>query len=90
MSLPITLPIGVVAVYGNGYNDTNPFGIVMPANYKFGSVYNIWDGGSPYMAVYDKIMFREQDVVQRIVLASNNHPYTLVPARLATKQYPEL
>lgn len=86
MSFPIKLQTGLVAVYGQGYNDTNPFGIIMPNNFKFGSIYNIWDGGSPFVTLYDIIMFREEDVNARIVTSPFNHNYTIVPARLATKQ----
>ena len=79
-----------MAVYGNGSDFTtdppNPFGVVMPAGYKYGKVYNIWEGGSAFVSVNDIIMFREQDVEGRVTIATNNHSYTLVPARLATKQ----
>jgi hypothetical protein len=87
MPLPFNLPVGMVAVYGAGYNDTSPFGITMPSNFKYGTVYHIWSGGTAYMATNDIIMFREEDVRDRVVIASNNNTYTIVPARLATKQY---
>lgn len=90
MSFPIKLQAGLVAVYGLGYNDTSPFGVIMPNNYKYGTIYNIWDGGTTFMAVYDIIMFREQDVDTRIVVSPFNHNYTIVPARLATKQEVEV
>jgi hypothetical protein len=88
MPLPFNLPVGTVAVYGSGAADfPNPFSIAMPADYRYGTVYHIWSGGGAYMATNDVVMFPESSVVSRFILSSDNNTYTVVPARLATKQY---
>jgi len=89
-NLPIVLPIGHIAIYGtgtmvssSGVANTAPNGIL-----RWGSIYQVWDGGATYIYGGDTVMFKESDVVCRI--ASQNIPYTIVPARLATKDNPPL
>lgn len=86
MSFPIVLPSGYIAVYGTG-STSNPSGITQPepnSDLRFGSVYHIWDGGAAYIYGGDQIMFKESDVFTRII--SEEIPYTIIPARLVTKQ----
>lgn len=89
--LPITLATGQVAIYGtgttvspNGLSNINADGIL-----RWGSIYQVWPGGETYIYGNDNVMFNEKDVVCRIV-SSANIPYTIIPARLATKQEPLL
>jgi hypothetical protein len=89
-ALPIFLPNGTIAVYGTG-STTSPSGIsntTADGEMRWGSVYQIWNGGATYVYGGDNVMFKETDVVCR--LAYNNIPYTIVPARLVTKQEPLL
>lgn len=90
-SLPIILNPGEVAVYGTGNPDqsnpafVSPNGTVFDQNQKYGTVYNIWDGGAPYIYGGDVVIFKEQDVICRIV-TSNQLTYTILPvAKLVTQ-----
>jgi hypothetical protein len=88
--LPIDLPSGHVLIYGMG-TTVSPSGIsnIDPTgSLRWGSVYQIWNGGATYIYGGDNVMFNEDDVVCR--LAYNNIPYTQVPAKLVTKQQPLL
>ena len=88
--LPISLPPGHILVYGTG-TTVSPSGIgnINPdGRLRWGSVYQIWDGGETYVYGGDNIMFNENDVVCR--LAYGGIPYTQVPARLVTAQEPLL
>ena len=92
MSLPIILPSGIVAVYGAGVQASNPdtampSGVILPSDFRYGTVYNIWDGGATYIYGGDVIYWKEDNTVVRIV-TENNLTYSLVPARLATKDTP--
>lgn len=89
-TLPIILPTGYVAVYGtgsslspNGITNINPDGPM-----KWGSIYQVWPGGETYIYGNDNVMFLENDVTCR--LSYSNIPYTIIPARLVTKQEPLL
>lgn len=86
MSLPINLPSGVAAVYGMG-TMVSSVGLTQPepnSPLRFGSIYQIYDGGQVFVYGGDEVMFDEKDVICRVV--SENIPYTLVPVRLVTKQ----
>lgn len=88
--LPITLATGQIAVYGMG-TAVSPSGISninADGVFRWGSVYQVWPGGETYIYGGDNVMFNNNDVVCR--LSYNNIPYTIVPARLATKQEPLL
>lgn len=93
MSLPITLPTGYIAIYGTG-TPTSPSGIsnIDPNGViRWGSVYQVWDGGATYIYGNDNVMFKESDVFCRLAAASPaNWVYTVIPARLVTKQEPLL
>jgi len=88
--LPINLPNGIVAVYGMGTSvSTTGIGNIDPSgDLRFGQVYQVYEGGAVFVYNFDNIMFREGDVTQRIMF--DNIPYTLVPARLVTKESPLL
>ena len=83
--LPIYLPNGIVAVYGlGGYN-----GNVIPyedTDVRFGTIYQVYDGGAVFVYNNDSVMFKESQIVGRVIY--NDYPYTLIPARLVTKQNP--
>lgn len=87
-SFPIILPVGFVAVYGPGFSTPTPQGVINPPGTLWGSVYNVWDGGATYVYNGDSVSFREEDVRCRLAIGSAR--YTIVPARLATKEYPVL
>lgn len=84
-TLPIILPAGTVAVYGVGDIGMMPSGAIIPTEYRFGTIYNIWDGGAPYVYGGDIIYWKETDTLTR--LATSGGTYTIVPARLATQDY---
>lgn len=89
-AIPITLSVGQIAIYGMG-TAVSPSGIAnTTANgvIKWGTVSQVWPGGETYIYGNDNVMFNENDVVCR--LSYNDYPYTIVPARLATKQEPLL
>ena len=83
-TLPIILPAGSIAIYGWGY-DTSNSGIV-PDNtaFKFGTIYQIWDGGATYIYGGDEVMWTGG--TEQCKLAYSGNPYTIVKARLVTKQ----
>lgn len=76
MALPITLPNGVVAIYGSGSVNGSIQGIVAPEGYLWGTVTNVWAGGEPYIYSGDSTLFKNDDIVIR--LAWDNSPYTLI------------
>lgn len=82
-TFPIILPVGVIAVYGSGDVGTMPSGVIIESNSRYGTVYNIWDGGATYVYGGDVVYWKEGNQVARIVTSDNN-TYTLLPARLVT------
>lgn len=87
-SLPITLPVGVVAVYGNGSQTPTPQGIINPPGTLWGSIYNVWDGGQVFVYGGDTVSFRNKDVICRLAIGSAH--YTILPCKLVTKENPVL
>lgn len=81
-TLPITLPAGMIAVYGTGDTGMMPSGATIPTDYRFGSVYNIWAGGQTYVYGGDTVYWKESDTNVRLATAGGT--FTLVPARLVT------
>lgn len=87
-AFPTILSPGQVAVYGNGWQGITDAGVVIQGNQKYGTVYNIWDGGAPYIYGGDKVIFDESDVVCRLV-TSDNLTYTILPfGKIATENIP--
>lgn len=84
--LPISLPNGVIAIYGIGTTvSTTGIGLTGQNNpIRFGSVYQIYDGGAVFIYGGDSVMFSETDVMNRVIYGGI--PYTLIPARLVTKE----
>lgn len=88
MSVPIVLPVGVVLVYGWG-NDNSQSGIIpFKQDYKFGNVYQIWNGGEVFIYGGTEVMWKDGTELARLTYAGN--PYTQLPARLVTKQIIEV
>lgn len=83
MSVPITLPSGYVLIYGRYYPSN---GGVYPDNdkWRFGTIYQVWDGGQVFVYGGDEVMFNTEAVL--VTLNYNNNPYQMIPARLVTKQ----
>lgn len=82
MSVPITLQEGQVLIYGRG--TLEGFSGLQAENQivKFGTIYQIWDGGEVFIYGGQSVFFNEKDVICR--LAYNNYPYTLIEvAKLA-------
>lgn len=82
-ALPITLPNGVIAIYGDGVRESAS-GVIATEAYLFGYVDKVWDGGEVYVYGGDSVMFAKKDIIDRVVYTSGT--YTLVPARLVTKE----
>lgn len=92
MSLPVVLSNGTIAVYGSGVIGSTPqtampSGAILEPNYRYGTVYNIWAGGQPYVYGGDVVSWKEGDQITRIATA-NNITYTILPARLVTIDAP--
>lgn len=88
MSLPLVLPAGTIAVYGIGTTapDRAPSGLLVPENFRMGTVYNIWDGGAAYVYGGDVVFWRDGSDNVKIV-TQENLTYTILPARLVTKDF---
>lgn len=82
MSLPIILQNGYILIYGLG-NPTGISGLVPnDLNVKYGTVYQIWNGGELFIYPNQSVLFKEQDVYCRLAWAA--WPYTLIQvAKLA-------
>ncbi len=86
MSLPIVLPTGYVLIYGEGMTRNNTGGtsqiVADNTDFRFGTVYQIWSGGTPFIYGSGMVMFNNSDVQCRLLY--NDYPYTLIhAARLA-------
>jgi hypothetical protein len=86
MSVPIILPNGAVLIYGFGISRDGSEGLPTPTNTKFvfGTIYQIWDGGATFVYGGDQVMWKQGEEVCQLTYAGN--PYTLINARLVTKQ----
>lgn len=84
-TLPIILRAGMIAVYGIGDSGAMPSGAIVQSNFRFGTIYNIWDGGATYIYGGDVVMWKDGNEYTR--LATTEGTYTILPARLATKDY---
>lgn len=82
-TLPIVLSEGQIAVYGIGTAGLTPAGATLPENYRYGSVYNIWAGGETY--VYGGNVVYWEEGTENVRLATSGGIYTILPARLVTK-----
>lgn len=82
-ALPLILPEGVIAVYGRGTTSSSS-GVIATEGVLFGTVDKVWDGGEIFVYAGDSVMFNEKSIIGRVNYTSGT--YTLVPARLATKE----
>lgn len=90
MSLPLTLPNGIVAVYGAGTpasspQTATPQGLVLTPTYLKGTIYNIWDGGATFVYGGDIVYWKEGEQECRVVTADNT-TYTLLKYNNLTKE----
>lgn len=88
-TLPIVLPIGMIAVYGDGRpapenTFATPSGIILEPDMRMGTVYNIWAGGQTYIYGGDVVVWRDGQQHARVVTQTSNLTYTLLSARLVT------
>lgn len=75
MSVPVTLSPGMVAIYGTGYVGTTPSGAIVQGDFRIGTIYNVWDGGSAY--VYSGVaIFKEGEQYARLATAEGT--YTII------------
>lgn len=89
MSIPTVLAAGTLAVYGIGAKATTPqtampSGLILEENYRYGTVYQIWDGGQPYVYGGDVVYWKDGNQISRLVTQENT-TYTILPAQLVTK-----
>jgi len=49
----------MIGIYGIGTIGTTPSGLVLEENFRYGTVYNIWDGGATYIYGNDVVIFKE-------------------------------
>lgn len=86
MSVPIILSNGVILVYGWGIKRDGSEGMVTPTSqeFVFGTVYQIWDGGSVFIYGGDQVMWKTGN--EQCQLAYGGNPYTQIECRLVTKQ----
>lgn len=84
---PIILPAGQVSIYGLG-EYLSPSGqlIISGDDWKFGYVNSTYAGGAVFVYDGDAVMFREKDVLYRVQFL--DYPYTIIPAKLVTRQDP--
>ena len=81
--VPIILPSGYILVYGWGQEQSYSGIVPNDTRYKFGTVYQIWDGGQIFVYGGDPIMWKDGD--EYVKLAYAGSPYTMIRARLVTK-----
>ena len=86
MSVPIILPNGSILVYGWGTARDGSEGFVTPSTQRFvfGTVYQIWDGGSPFIYGGDQVMWKDGSELCKLVYAGK--PYTFLEFKAASKQ----
>lgn len=87
-TVPFPLAAGYVLIYGTGINESLSGIIPTDDNFKFGTIYQIWDGGSTYVQQGENVMFNVRLVTETFYF--NGAPYTMIPARLVTKDIPSL
>lgn len=88
MALPIILPSGTIAVYGVGQSGAMPSGVIVETTWRFGTIYNIWDGGATFVYGGDVVMWKDGNEYTR--LATTEGTWTIIPARLVTKDIPPI
>lgn len=85
MSIPITLANGVVAIYGlGGYTSSSGAILAGDSDWRWGAVDSVYAGGEVFVYNGDNVMFKESQIITRLNYGSA--VYTLIPARLVTKE----
>lgn len=76
LPLPINLAAGQVLIYGAGV-EAGLTGIV-PSNtiFKFGNIYQAYDGGAVFVYGNPAVMWNEKDEICRLIYLG--YPYTLI------------
>jgi len=84
-TVPINLGYGQVLIYGAGLA-TGTMGVsVEQAEYRFGNIYQIYDGGETFFKVGDSVMFDATQIEARLIYL--DYYYTLInQARLAISE----
>lgn len=77
MSLPAILGSGLMSIYGKGSSESTVTGIVPTQGFMFGVIDQMWNGSNMNLQVGQSVMFREKDVVDRIIF--NDWPFTVIP-----------
>lgn len=77
-TLPVTLPVGAVLIYGLGTIASTTCLIPNNTVFRFGQVSQIYTGGEVFIYPGISVMFKESDVIAR--LYCNNWPYTFIEA----------
>lgn len=85
MAIPAVLPNGMVLVYGWGHTQGISGIVPTTQRFLFATVYQIWDGGEVFVYGGDNVMWKEGDEYCKLTYANN--PYTMIPARLVTKEF---
>jgi hypothetical protein len=89
-ALPISLPNGYALIYGQ--LTESPSGLVVDnTNFRFGSIYQIYDGGAVFVYGGDVVMYDINDVEARLAYPPSEFlDYSLIQVKLVTKQTPLL
>jgi hypothetical protein len=84
-TVPVNLGYGQVLIYGAGLA-TGTMGFTFEqAKYKFGNIYQIYEGGEAYFNVGDSVVFNVDEIEARIQY--QNYYYTLInQSRLAISE----
>ena len=83
--VPINLGYGQVLIYGSGLA-TGTMGVgVEQGGFRFGNIYQIYDGGETFFKVGDSVMFDANQIEARLIYL--DYYYTLInQARLAISE----
>lgn len=84
-TVPVKLGYGQVLIYGSGLA-TGVMGLQAETDlFRFGTIYQIYDGGEVFFRVGDSVMFKTDQIETR--LDYQNYYYTLIDqARLAVAE----
>lgn len=87
-NVKVILPNGYILVYGWGSPESQSGVAANTPGFLFGNVYQIWAGGETYVYGGDEVMWKEGDEYCKLTYSAT--PYVMLPARLVTKQEPDV